>query len=149
MAANSKTLALNVERTIDAPVERVWQAWADPAELSHWFTTHHHHLFEEKGAYQNGDGDKGVYTEIVPNQRLKFTWENETDCPGTSVRIEFRREGAYKTSVALTHENLADVAAVDNMREGWTWALESWKSYSETGIPIKFKDWRAGSKAKG
>jgi uncharacterized protein YndB with AHSA1/START domain len=135
--------AVNITRTISVPVERVWQAWADASEVSKWFTTSAKQDFREGGAYDNGDGDKGVYKKIVPLERLQFTWENEKHCPGSLVIVEFMAKGA-KTTVAITHEKLPDKAGSEEMKKGWTWALTSLKSYLETGRAVKYEDWEKG-----
>jgi uncharacterized protein YndB with AHSA1/START domain len=135
--------AVNVSRTISVPVERAWQAWADPAEMSAWFTTNATQDFREGGSYDNGDGDKGIYKKIVPNERLHFTWENENHCPGSMVIVEFISKND-KTTVAITHEKLPDKAGCEDMKKGWTWALTSLKSYLETGSPISYESWEKG-----
>lgn len=33
----SKTNELIIERIFDAPVEKVWKAWSDPAEMKKWW----------------------------------------------------------------------------------------------------------------
>ncbi len=137
---------VNVTRTVAAPVERVWEAWADAATLSKWFTTKQSHEFVEGGPYENADGDKGVFKKIVKHDRLHFTWENEKHCPGSLVIVQFLPKGKDKTTVAITHEKLPNKAGVDEMREGWSWALDSLKSFLETGKPIPYEDWLAGRK---
>jgi hypothetical protein len=34
------------------------------------------------------------------------------------------------------------------MREGWTWAMDSLRSYLETGAPIPHEDWLKARKSK-
>ncbi len=138
--------AVSVSRTIAVPVERVWEAWANADQVSTWFTTNATQDFREGGVYDNGDGDKGVFTRIVPNKRLIFTWENEKHCPGTKVGIDFLSKGDSKSGIVLTHEKLPDQKGCEEMKEGWTWALTSLKSYLETGKAIGFEEWKAGVK---
>jgi uncharacterized protein YndB with AHSA1/START domain len=139
-----KGFAVNVTRTIEAPVEKAWSAWANPAELSTWFTTEAQQDFREGGSYQNADKDKGVFKKIVPNQRLEFTWDNEKHSPGSIVIVEFMSKGPNKTTVAITHDKLADSQATADMKIGWTWALTSLKSYLETGKAIRYEEWEKG-----
>jgi uncharacterized protein YndB with AHSA1/START domain len=135
--------AVNVTRTISVPVEDAWRAWADASEVSKWFTTNAEQDFREGGAYDNGDGDKGIYKKIVPMERLQFTWENEKHCPGSLVIVQFMAKGP-KTTVAITHEKLPDKAGSEDMKKGWTWALTSLKSYLETGEAVRYEDWEKG-----
>lgn len=136
--------AVSVTRTIAAPVERVWQAWADALLLSEWFASKASHDFREGGVYDNGDGDKGRYKRIVPNKRLSFTWENEKHSPGSAVIVEFNGKGD-KTTVVVTHDKLPDKTGCEDMKKSWTWALTSLKSYLETGNPVRYEDWDKGA----
>lgn len=74
-----------VSRLVDAPRERVWKAWTDPAELGKWFgpkgfETFHSRLdFRPGGTYHYGikGGDvemwgKWTFREIEPPSRLHF-----------------------------------------------------------------------------
>lgn len=133
--------AATVSRTINVPIQRVWDAWADSAQVSKWFTTNANQDFREGGMYDNGDGDRGIYKRIVPLKRLIFTWENEKHCPGTRVAIDFVSKGESKTGIVITHEKLADKAGSDEMKMGWNWALTSLKSYLETGTPVNYEEW--------
>lgn len=140
--------ALNVSRTMAASSADVWEAWLDASKVSTWFTAEHRHEFAEGGGYKNSDGDRGVYKKIVALKRIEMTWDNPEHCPGTLVVVEFLSKGPAKTTVAVTHEKLESKAAVEEMREGWTWALESLRSYLESGKPILFEDWKIAKAAE-
>lgn len=134
-------LEFSVSRTIAAAPGEIFDAWADPAKLNLWFTTKMKHDFRQGGEYKNGDGDKGVYLYIADAKRIRFTWENEKHCPGTEVNVWFFKAPSGKTSVRISHSKLASEKDVADMREGWSWALDSLKSFIETGKPIKHEDW--------
>lgn len=90
MKASTKT-ALLVTRVFDAPVERVWRGWTDPAEIKRWwgpkgFTAPHIAVhFHVGGKYLYGmlgaglDGvmkhywNTGKYVEIVPAKKIVMT----------------------------------------------------------------------------
>jgi uncharacterized protein YndB with AHSA1/START domain len=137
--------AINLTRTISAPLEKTWSAWADAAELCKWFTSDAKQDFREGGAYSNGDSDRGTFTRIIPNARIQFTWENEKHCPGSMVILEFFQRGPEKTTLAITHDSLPSKKGADDMKDGWSWALDCLKSYLETGSRIGYEEW---SKAK-
>jgi uncharacterized protein YndB with AHSA1/START domain len=139
--------AINVSRTIEVPIATAWEAWADEQVVSKWFTTKAKQDFREGGAYDNGDGDKGIYKRIIPNKRISFTWENENHCPGSVVIVEFTPKSDTKTSVGITHDKLPDKAGCEDMKKGWTWALTSLKSFLETGKAVGYEEWLAGQKA--
>jgi uncharacterized protein YndB with AHSA1/START domain len=140
--------AVDVSKKIEAPVDKVWEAWADPNILGKWFTTNAVHDFREGGAYSNNDGDNGVFKRITPNKMLRFTWENEKHCPGTVVSVAFYPQGDSATRITITHDKLKDRAGMDDMRPGWTWALTSLKSFIETGQPISYENWQASQMDK-
>jgi uncharacterized protein YndB with AHSA1/START domain len=134
---------LSVQRTIGAPVERAFAAWAEPARLNGWFTSAAEQDFREGGRYQNGDDDRGEFRKIVPQQLIRFTWENPQHRPGSVVEVQFEDKGAEKSTVRLTHSRLSSPEEVENLREGWSWALDSLKSYLETGKGISYDTWAA------
>jgi uncharacterized protein YndB with AHSA1/START domain len=74
------------------------------------------------------DGEKhdvsGVYREVVPGERLVFTWAwHSTPERESLVTVALRRDGDA-TVLTLTHEQFFDEAARDNHRSGWTDALD-------------------------
>jgi uncharacterized protein YndB with AHSA1/START domain len=68
----------------------------------------------------------GVYQEILPPEKLVFTWQWESADPNepeTLVTVEFH-EGAGATEIVLTHELFTDAAQRDKHREGWAGCLD-------------------------
>jgi uncharacterized protein YndB with AHSA1/START domain len=133
------THMLRVERTYDAPAERVFDAWTSPEVMRRWF-----HAGDETwatpvaevdlrvgGGYRvtmrHADGSEstgvGEYTEIDRPKRLAFTWDWEgQDSVATLVELEFtERNGA--TTVVLTHSGLASESSKDGHTAGWQEAL--------------------------
>jgi uncharacterized protein YndB with AHSA1/START domain len=81
---------LVVTRIIDAPLEMVWKAWTDPAQVTRWWGPKHFtspsckidlreggkYVFAMRAPQEMGGGDSytaGTYTKIVPMKRLEFT----------------------------------------------------------------------------
>jgi len=67
----------------------------------------------------------GEYVEIVPDERLVFTWSWETGgVKNTLVSVTFRRleEG---TELELLHEQLPERDAVREHTQGWTACLDN------------------------
>ena len=133
---------LQMRRSIPASRERVFRAWTDPAQLKKWFavadgfTTPIADIdLQVGGRYRLGmqpPGNDfplivgGVYREIIPPEKLVFTWrwespdENE---PETLVTVEFIERGDV-TEVVLQHELFASEALRDKHAEGWAGCLE-------------------------
>ncbi len=112
-----------VGRTYDVPVASVFRAWADPAVKARWFAGSPDALgagyeldFRVGGREVHRGGPPGgpVYTyesryhDIVPEQRIVYTYEMYADGSRISVSvatIEFRGEGA-STHLVLTEQGV-------------------------------------------
>lgn len=75
-------------------------------------------------------GVRGAFTEIVPNQKIVFTWENapcgEPLTRDTKVTLLFEAddEDANKSWLTLTHEGLEKESQQKAHREGWDSVLD-------------------------
>ena len=125
---------VRIERTFQAPVERVFDAWTSAevirrwwqAELS-WETSEAEVDLRVGGVVrvvmrdpdrdvEHGGG--GRYTEIERPTRLAFTWIWDGDSRRTLIELDFEeRNGA--TTVRFTHSGLWDEAAVRSHEGGW------------------------------
>jgi uncharacterized protein YndB with AHSA1/START domain len=132
-----------VERTITASSDAAYEAWSSAEKQSAWFTTVVRHDLKVGGRYSNADGDCGVFREIVPNRRLRFSWEQPCHSPGSEVTIEFEPVDTDVVNVRLTHTNITRSEDASDLVLGWEWALDSLKSYLETGSGIAYRDWEA------
>jgi uncharacterized protein YndB with AHSA1/START domain len=110
-----------VERTYDASPARVFAAWADPAAKARWFAgpdeagpAEFELDFRVGGREINRGGPPGgpVYTferryqDIVPNQRIVYTYDMHLDQTRISVSlatVEFKPAGAG-TRLILTEQ---------------------------------------------
>lgn len=126
---------LVVNRTINAPREKVFQAWADPQLLSRWLGGNPDNTrfisvdFRVGGMYQidmampDGTIDRlsGIYEEIdIPN-RIVFSWgwgASYSADEATLVTVEFTEEDK-RTHIKLTHERFTDQALRNIHAEGW------------------------------
>jgi uncharacterized protein YndB with AHSA1/START domain len=134
---------VRLRRTILAPRERVYRAWTDPEELKRWwgpglFTTPSAEIdLRPGGRYrlvmQPADGEAllltGTFREIVPPQRLVYTWRWEIGVPDLEdsvVTVEFR-EVDGGTEVDLVHEH-APGSVLDPYQLGWESGLAKLES---------------------
>jgi uncharacterized protein YndB with AHSA1/START domain len=69
-------------------------------------------------------------------QHLCFTWNNVEHCPNTLVDVVFTEKPDGRVTVRLEHLKITTQAGYEDMKEGWTWAMDSLKSYLETGKPL-------------
>ena len=133
-------LEVIMNRTVNAPRERVFRAWTEAAELNRWFSPDPDATIRASvdlrvgGAYRielrNAErvfGAHGVYREIRPPERLVFTW-NSINCGVTAVEdtlvtVEFFEAGD-KTQVTLTHQYFTDTDMRDRHAQGWKGCLD-------------------------
>ena len=128
--------SLTLTRRLHARPEKVYAAWADPLNLVQWFAQTQAKPGSLKadldvrvgGRYRISWSDEkgehfqvgGVYREVVPNQRLKFTWAwHSTPERESVVTVQFRPDAAG-TLLIFDHEQFADEAARDNHKRGWS-----------------------------
>ena len=130
-------LKLVVARTIQAPSRMVYEALTDPRQMVQWWSPEDIACqsvtadLKVGGAYRihmtSVKGDHvavGKYTEIVPNKRLRFTWQWESYAmPDSVVTIELEDLGKT-THLTLTHEGLPDEEDVADHKRGWTSLVE-------------------------
>lgn len=137
---NTQTVQLS--QTFQAPVAQVYQAWIQPSAFKQWFGCGHAEIQDIEldvrigGSWKldlksNEDGEpiyiNGTYQEVVPNQKLSFTW-NVDSAKDTLVTILFRDLGG-STEITLTHERFADAAVAEPHAQGWANCLESMEAY--------------------
>ncbi|HZB50214.1 MAG TPA: SRPBCC domain-containing protein [Mycobacteriales bacterium] len=137
-------------RVVDAPRPVVWRLWTDPAELAHWF--HPRGLrtppesvqvdLREGGRYaytmvaEDGTGATptgGVYLEVVPPERLVFTWGGPDASGGDEVVVAVTlAERGGKTEVALTVRGVAGHPGDGFVHDGWSEALDNLAEHAAT-----------------
>ena len=123
---------LVVRRLLKHDREQVFSALTDPAKMAKGFYgmetgqakgtidlrpggNFEIEMFNEKG--EEECKLHGIYLEIVPPERVVFTWTSQGSVKDTKVAIElFERDGG--TELVLTHELPADLIAPH--RQGWT-----------------------------
>jgi uncharacterized protein YndB with AHSA1/START domain len=129
--------AIRITRVINAPIERVFAAWTDPAQMSRWFFVQETWTAAVENDLRVGGvfsikmhaGQEqlldctGVYREIEPPTRLVFTWTSYA-VTDTRVTIELRDLGGA-TELTLTHEDLVDVDVRNAHAGGWGGCLDS------------------------
>lgn len=133
---------LQLRRALRVPREKVFRAWTDPDRLKKWFAVAAGYTtpiaevdLKVGGRYRLGmqppENDSllivgGVYQEILPPEKLVFTWQWETDNADESetlVTVEFRERDGL-TEIILKHELFDDVMSRDKHGAGWAGCLD-------------------------
>ena len=126
---------LHVRRILDAPRERVFRAWTDPAWIARWWGPPDGIQQIEVdlrvgGSYRYSvkppDGNTwhlvGTYETVEPPEKLVYTWrfENTEQDYGaaTLVTVEFIDRGD-QTEVIVTHERFQSGDSRKAHSDGW------------------------------
>lgn len=155
-------LKFRVAARIAKPVEEVFEAVADPKQLSAYFTTGGAEGRLEEGATVTWDfhdypGAFPVYVvEVVPNRRILLEWQaSEGEAP--NVEGGDMSEADYRTTVTMTfkpvdgdpgrtmveiaeegwRENQGALAASYGNCQGWSQMLCALKAWVEHGINLR------------
>lgn len=126
-----KTSPLEIERTFNAPVAKVWKALTDKNNMKQWYFDLKAFKPEVGFEFSFDAGEKGKtyrhvckITEVVVNRKLAYTWRYDGHPGNSLVTFELFPEG-NRTRVKLTHaglETLPDLPdfAKGKFAEGWT-----------------------------
>ena len=148
--ASAGTLVL--KRTLAAPVEKVWRAWTDPAQMARWFFPNERWnqstldidpvpggRFSVKMNHSDGDVFHltGHYVEVTPRERLVFTWSGKhgDDCTDESLVTVELKPAAAGTELTLTHERITAAEEREQTQAGWTGCLETLAKFLGDAAP--------------
>lgn len=123
-----------IERTYNAPVEKVWQAITDREQMKEWYFDMPD--FKPEVGFEftfKGENEGRVFvhlckiTEVVPLKKLKHTWTYEGMEGISYVTFELFEEG-QQTRLKLTHEGLETFPQdrdfrKENFAEGWNYIV--------------------------
>jgi len=130
--------SLTLKRRLKASPERVYAAWTKAEQMMVWFGPENVETkevdadvrvggsFRVKMLENTGDWHEvsGTYKEIVPNQKLVFSWAWVTTPERESqVTVTLKPDGEH-TILTLHHEQLFDEQARAGHEHGWTGSLE-------------------------
>jgi len=134
--------SLSITRAFDVPVEQLYEAWTDPAQVVQWMGPGEVKCVDAQidlqvgGSYRihmvSDDGDHiatGEYLEIAPNRRLKYSWGWESQTvTGTCVTVEFQSKG-QGSQITLVHEDFPEREAMEKHTQGWNGCIDGLTQY--------------------
>jgi uncharacterized protein YndB with AHSA1/START domain len=140
VAGNSEREVV-ITRIFDAPRSLVFKAWTEPEHLAKWFgpqdftATIIQSDLRTGGAYHfhmrgpnYDDHWKGTYREVVPPERLAFTWPAGSTShplrPTESIVTVTFEDLSGKTKLTLRHGMFETVAQRDDHQRGWNSTLD-------------------------
>lgn len=153
-------LTFKVAARIAKPVSEVFEAVANPAELSQYFTTGGAKGRLETGTtvYWDFHDFPGAFpvwvVEVIPETRIVLQWEASEGAPSDGEQASAASAG-YRTTVTMTFEALGDDRTLVSIEEagwreteaglkasygncqGWMQMLCALKAYKEYGINLR------------
>ncbi len=133
-------MKITIESTVAAKLNRVWDAWNDPADIKRWnsaqddwHTTKSTVDLREGGKFMSRmeakDGSagfdfEGTYTRIVPHQLIEYRMSD-----GREVKVEFMEQAGgvlVKETFDAETENSPEM-----QRQGWQAILDGFTRYVE------------------
>jgi uncharacterized protein YndB with AHSA1/START domain len=137
--------AVVIERTFNAPVERVWKSLTDVAQMRQWYFDLKEFKPEVGFEFQFVVEHEGTtydhrckVTEVIPQKKLAYTWRYKGHEGDSLVTFELFADG-NETRLKLTHEGLETFPKIpayarENFEKGWTEIIGSeLKQFVEKG----------------
>ena len=123
--------AIVIDRSLNAPVARVWEALNDVDQIRHWYFDLKE--FKPKAGFEfefvvEHEGHNYHHlcrvTEVIPQRKLAYTWRYKGERGDSLVTFELFAEGE-KTRLKLTHTGIetfpkTPAYARKNFEAGWT-----------------------------
>lgn len=136
----SKREVITVQATVNAPIEKVWDCWTNPAHIIHWnnasadwHTPHAENDLRTGGKFlsrmEARDGSigfdfEGIYDVVKKNERIAYTMAD-----GRKVQITFAKSG---TQTTVTEKfDAEEINSIELQKGGWQSILDNFKKYTE------------------
>jgi uncharacterized protein YndB with AHSA1/START domain len=165
VAVNAQERALNKDVTVNAPVEKVWEAWTTKAGIESFFAPEAEIEARVGGAFHihinplAPKGEKGAddmrFLALQPPKMLSFDWNAPPSLPEarkqrTFIVVRLIPVDDKTTKVTLHHVGWGDGGewdkAYDYFDRAWGNVLINLKKRFDTG-PIDWAPWMAQLKA--
>ena len=135
--------SLTLKRHLKAPPAKVFTAWIDPEKVKHWMGPGDIKVLHVETDPRTGGrfnwvmrsptGEmhdvSGIYREVIPNEKLVFTWAWKSTPEQESVVTVLLMPDGDGTLLTLTHEQFSSDEARDGHRQGWDAALEKFEKF--------------------
>jgi uncharacterized protein YndB with AHSA1/START domain len=124
-----------IERTLNAPAEKVWKAITNKDQMKQWYFDIAE--FKPEVGFEfsfEGHNEDSCYlhlcriTEVIPGKKLQYSWRYDGEIGNSLVTFELFSEGDI-TRLKLMHEGLETFPsekpdfARGNFVEGWTYLI--------------------------
>src|SRR5215831_19275282 len=123
--------AVVVERTLHAPITRVWDALTNVDQMREWYFDLKHFKPQVGSEFEfvvEHEGNRYHHlcrvTEVIPEKKIAYTWRYKGEPGDSLVTFELSPDGE-KTRLKLTHSGIetfpkTPAYARKNFEQGWT-----------------------------
>jgi uncharacterized protein YndB with AHSA1/START domain len=151
MAKNPEAHTVRFHRVLRAPADRIYRAFLEPTAKCRWLPPYgylaesFHNEIRVGGSYRmsftnfrtgNANFFGGTYTELIPNQRIRYTDKFEDpSMPGEMQVTVTLRPVACGTEITIVQENIPEQIPVEFCYLGWQESLAQLALLVEPEVP--------------
>ena len=135
--------SLTLKRQLKAKPAKVYAAWTHPERILKWFGPDKIDVLSAEADARLGgrfrivmlgaDGEEhdvsGTCLEVVPNEKLVFTWAWRSTPERQSLVTVLIKPDGTGSMLTLIHEQFFDEVARDRHREGWSGCFDKLENY--------------------
>lgn len=115
---------IGVSRTVDHPVEEVWDLLTSERGRDAWLGSGVTELPDPGGAYATAEGTTGETRSLRPQDRIRLTWRPDGWTHETTVQVAVRPTAPGRTMIRFHQERLADASEREQQRAHWAAVLD-------------------------
>ena len=136
--------SLTIKRRFNASPAKVFAAWTDPQKMIRWMGPPSIIRCEVENDLRIGGryhikmvvpddthDVSGIYREIVPNEKVVFTWAWKSTPERESLVTVTIKPDSDGSLMTLQHEQFFDETARDNHNKGWTAIMDRFAQFVE------------------
>lgn len=135
--ATAPAHVMEMTTTINAPMDQVWAAWTNRDDICDWLCFDAQVNASEGGYYflrwYEGPRAYGNVLHVTDHEKIKFTWQDETDFAPSKVKVMLSQDGDA-VQITVKHIDLESEDAVQHYNDFWEPNLNRLKVGLETGV---------------
>jgi uncharacterized protein YndB with AHSA1/START domain len=110
---------IGVSKTVDRPVETVWDFITSPAGVEIWLGEGVTVLSELGAGYETTAGVRGETRSFRKRDRVRLTWQPPNWTHDTTLQLTVSPAGDGRARLVVHQERLADAAEREQQRRHW------------------------------
>jgi uncharacterized protein YndB with AHSA1/START domain len=115
---------IGVSRTVDHPVEEVWDLLTSPSGTQLWLGDEVRIEAPPGTAYETTDGSRGEIRSFRPYEKVRVTWQRPDSDHETTVQIAVSAQGPNRARITLHQERMTSAAERERQRSHWRMTMD-------------------------